>query len=110
MSLPATYGAATCGCADIMLAGIYYGATVRAAPPPPILVSLPGRVLLGGHEVIDGYQMARARGGQGPALAAAGYRLFLRRPRWARIDLAAFCIPPLTEVAFKFGPAEVLPL
>ncbi|HSU22423.1 MAG TPA: tripartite tricarboxylate transporter permease, partial [Variovorax sp.] len=57
--------------------------------------------------VIDGYQMAR-RGRAGPALAAAGLGSFFAGCVGTLI-LAAFA-PPLTEIAFKFGPAEYFSL
>jgi len=57
--------------------------------------------------VIDGYQMAR-KGRAGPALAAAGLGSFFAGCVGTLI-LAAFA-PPLTEVAFKFGPAEYFSL
>jgi TctA family transporter len=56
---------------------------------------------------IDGYQMAR-RGRAGPALAAAGLGSFFAGCIGTLI-LAAFA-PPLTELAFKFGPAEYFSL
>jgi TctA family transporter len=57
--------------------------------------------------VIDGYQMAR-QGRAGPALAAAGIGSFFAGCVGTLI-LAAFAAP-LTEVAFKFGPAEYFSL
>ncbi len=57
--------------------------------------------------VIDGYQMAR-KGRAGPALAAAGLGSFVAGSVGTLI-LAAFAAP-LTEVAFKFGPAEYFSL
>jgi TctA family transporter len=57
--------------------------------------------------VIDGYQMAR-KGRAGPALAAAGLGSFFAGCVGTLI-LAAFA-PPLTELAFKFGPAEYFSL
>jgi putative tricarboxylic transport membrane protein len=56
---------------------------------------------------IDGYQMAR-QGRAGPALAAAGLGSFFAGCVGTLI-LAAFA-PPLTELAFKFGPAEYFSL
>ncbi|KAI5929595.1 CCR4-NOT transcription complex subunit 9 [Manis javanica] len=89
-----------------MLAGIYYGAQYGGSTTA-ILVNLPGESS-SVVTVIDGYQMAR-KGRAGPALAAAGKRLVLRRLRGHQVILAAFA-PPLTEVAFKFGPAEYFSL
>jgi TctA family transporter len=57
--------------------------------------------------VIDGYQMAR-NGRAGPALAAAGLGSFFAGCVGTLI-LAAFA-GPLTELAFKFGPAEYFSL
>ena len=57
--------------------------------------------------VIDGYQMAR-KGRAGPALAAAGIGSFFAGSV-ATLIIAAFA-PPLTELAFKFGPAEYFAL
>ena len=57
--------------------------------------------------MIDGYQMAR-KGRAGPALAAAGLGSFFAGCVGTLI-LAAFAAP-LTEVAFKFGPAEYFSL
>jgi TctA family transporter len=56
---------------------------------------------------IDGYQMAR-KGRAGPALAAAGLGSFFAGCV-ATLVIAAFA-PPLTEIAFKFGPAEYFSL
>jgi TctA family transporter len=56
---------------------------------------------------IDGYKMARA-GRAGAALAAAGLGSFFAGSV-ATLIVAAFA-PPLTEVAFKFGPAEYFSL
>ena len=57
--------------------------------------------------VIDGYQMAR-KGRAGPALATAGIGSFFAGCVGTLV-LAGFAIP-LTEVAFKFGPAEYFSL
>ena len=56
---------------------------------------------------IDGYQMAR-KGRAGPALAAAGLGSFFAGCV-GTVIIAAFA-PPLTELAFKFGPAEYFSL
>jgi putative tricarboxylic transport membrane protein len=56
---------------------------------------------------IDGYQMAR-KGRAGAALAAAGLGSFFAGCV-GTIVIAAFA-PPLTELAFKFGPAEYFSL
>jgi TctA family transporter len=56
---------------------------------------------------LDGYQMAR-KGRAGAALAAAGLGSFFAGCV-GTIIIAAFA-PPLTELAFKFGPAEYFSL
>ncbi|MDA7416455.1 tripartite tricarboxylate transporter permease [Xenophilus arseniciresistens] len=104
MLLPATYALPPVS-ALIMLAGIYYGAQYGGSTTA-ILVNLPGESA-SVVTVIDGYQMAR-RGRAGPALAAAGLGSFFAGCVGTLI-LAAFA-PPLTEVAFKFGPAEYFSL
>ncbi|WP_418127319.1 tripartite tricarboxylate transporter permease [Variovorax sp. KK3] len=104
MLLPATYALPPVA-ALIMLAGIYYGAQYGGSTTA-ILVNLPGESS-SVVTVIDGYQMAR-RGRAGPALAAAGLGSFFAGCVGTLI-LAAFA-PPLTELAFKFGPAEYFSL
>jgi len=89
----------------IMLAGIYYGAQYGGSTTA-ILVNLPGESS-SVVTVIDGYQMAR-NGRAGPALAAAGLGSFFAGCVGTLI-LAAFAAP-LTELAFKFGPAEYFSL
>jgi putative tricarboxylic transport membrane protein len=88
-----------------MLAGIYYGAQYGGSTTA-ILVNLPGESS-SVVTVIDGYQMAR-NGRAGPALAAAGLGSFFAGCVGTLI-LAAFAAP-LTELAFKFGPAEYFSL
>ena len=104
MLLPATYALPPVS-ALIMLAGIYYGAQYGGSTTA-ILVNLPGESS-SVVTVIDGYQMAR-QGRAGPALAAAGLGSFFAGCV-GTIILAAFA-PPLTELAFKFGPAEYFSL
>ncbi|MDZ4360143.1 tripartite tricarboxylate transporter permease [Variovorax boronicumulans] len=104
MLLPATYALPPVS-ALIMLAGIYYGAQYGGSTTA-ILVNLPGESS-SVVTVIDGYQMAR-KGRAGPALAAAGLGSFFAGCVGTLI-LAAFA-PPLTELAFKFGPAEYFSL
>ncbi|MEJ5990675.1 tripartite tricarboxylate transporter permease [Ramlibacter sp. PS3R-8] len=104
MLLPATYALPPVA-ALIMLAGIYYGASYGGSTTA-ILVNLPGESS-SVVTVIDGYQMAR-QGRAGPALAAAGIGSFFAGCV-ATLILAAFAAP-LTEVAFKFGPAEYFSL
>src|SRR5450830_1561496 len=104
MLLPVTFNVAPVA-AMIMLAGIYYGAQYGGSTTS-ILVNLPGESS-SVVTCIDGYQMAR-KGRAGPALAAAGLGSFFAGCVGTLI-LAAFA-PPLTEVAFKFGPAEYFSL
>jgi TctA family transporter len=104
MLLPATYALPPVS-ALIMLAGIYYGSQYGGSTTA-ILVNLPGESA-SVVTTIDGYQMAR-QGRAGPALAAAGLGSFFAGTVGTLI-LAAFAAP-LTEVAFKFGPAEYFSL
>jgi TctA family transporter len=104
MLLPATYALPPVS-ALIMLAGIYYGAQYGGSTTA-ILVNLPGESS-SVVTVIDGYQMARS-GRAGQALAAAGLGSFFAGCVGTLV-LAAFAVP-LTEVAFKFGPAEYFSL
>ena len=104
MLLPATYALPPVS-ALIMLAGIYYGAQYGGSTTA-ILVNLPGESS-SVVTCIDGHQMAR-NGRAGPALAAAGLGSFFAGCVGTLI-LAAFA-PPLTELAFKFGPAEYFSL
>src|SRR5881394_1524298 len=89
----------------IMLAGIYYGAQYGGSTTA-ILVNLPGESS-SVVTTIDGYQMAR-RGRAGVALATAGLGSFFAGCV-ATLILAAFATP-LSELAFKFGPAEYFSL
>ncbi|MFM7330118.1 MAG: tripartite tricarboxylate transporter permease [Brachymonas sp.] len=104
MLLPATYALPPIA-ALIMLAGIYYGAQYGGSTTA-ILVNLPGESS-SVVTTLDGYAMAR-QGRAGPALAAAGLGSFFAGCVGTLI-LAAFA-PPLTELAFKFGPAEYFSL
>ncbi len=104
MLLPATYALPPVS-ALIMLAGIYYGAQYGGSTTA-ILVNLPGETS-SVVTCLDGYQMAR-NGRAGPALAASGIGSFFAGCVGTLI-LAAFA-PPLTELAFKFGPAEYFAL
>ena len=104
MLLPVTYALPPVA-ALIMLAGIYYGAQYGGSTTA-ILVNLPGEVS-SVVTTIDGYQMAR-RGRAGPALASAAIGSFFAGCV-GTVVLAAFA-PPLTELAFKFGPAEYFSL
>lgn len=89
----------------IMLAGIYYGAQYGGSTTA-ILINVPGESS-SVVTAIDGYQMAR-KGRAGPALAAAGLGSFFAGCV-GTVIIAAFA-PPLTELAFKFGPAEYFSL
>jgi putative tricarboxylic transport membrane protein len=104
MLLPATYAQSPIS-ALIMLAGIYYGASYGGSTTA-ILVNLPGESS-SVVTCIDGYQMAR-KGRAGPALASAAMGSFFAGCVGV-IFLAAFATP-LTELAFKFGPAEYFSL
>jgi putative tricarboxylic transport membrane protein len=89
----------------IMLAGIYYGAQYGGSTTA-ILINVPGESS-SVVTAIDGYAMAR-QGRAGPALAAAGLGSFFAGCV-GTVVIAAFA-PPLTEMAFKFGPAEYFSL
>ena len=104
MLLPSIY-ALDATPALIMLAGIYYGAQYGGSTTA-ILINVPGESA-SVVTAIDGYKMAR-QGRAGPALAAAGLGSFFAGSV-ATLILAAFA-PPLTELAFKFGPAEYFSL
>jgi len=104
MLLPVTYTLEPIA-ALIMLAGIYYGAQYGGSTTA-ILVNLPGESS-SVVTAIDGYQMAR-KGRAGAALAAAGLSSFFAGTV-ATLVLAAFATP-MSELAFKFGPAEYFSL
>jgi len=104
MLLPSIY-ALDATPALIMLAGIYYGAQYGGSTTS-ILINVPGESS-SVVTCIDGYQMAR-KGRAGPALAAAGLGSFFAGCV-GTVIIAAFA-PPLTELAFKFGPAEYFSL
>jgi putative tricarboxylic transport membrane protein len=104
MLLPTTY-ALDATPALIMLAGIYYGSQYGGSTTA-ILINVPGESA-SVVTAIDGYQMAR-QGRAGPALAAAGLGSFFAGCV-GTVVIAAFA-PPLTELAFKFGPAEYFSL
>jgi len=104
MLLPSIY-ALDATPALIMLAGIYYGAQYGGSTTA-ILINVPGESS-SVVTAIDGYQMAR-KGRAGAALAAAGMGSFFAGCV-GTIIIAAFA-PPLTELAFKFGPAEYFSL
>jgi len=104
MLLPATYALPPIA-ALIMLAGIYYGAQYGGSTTA-ILINIPGESA-SVVTAIDGYQMAR-QGRAGVALFTAGFGSFFAGCV-ATLILAAFAVP-LSELAFKFGPAEYFSL
>ena len=104
MLLPITYTLPPVA-ALIMLAGIYYGSQYGGSTTA-ILVNLPGETS-SVVTAIDGYQMAR-KGRAGAALATAGISSFFAGCV-ATLAIAAFAIP-MSELAFKFGPAEYFSL
>ena len=89
----------------IMLAGIYYGAQYGGSTTA-ILINVPGETS-SVVTAIDGYQMAR-QGRAGAALSVAALGSFFAGCV-GTVIIAAFA-PPLTELAFKFGPAEYFSL
>ena len=104
MLLPATYALPPIA-ALIMLAGIYYGAQYGGSTTA-ILINIPGESS-SVVTAIDGYQMAR-NGRAGVALFTAGVGSFFAGCV-ATLVLAGFAAP-LSELAFKFGPAEYFSL
>ena len=104
MLLPSIY-ALDATPALIMLAGIYYGAQYGGSTTA-ILINVPGEAS-SVVTALDGYQMAR-KGRAGAALAAAGLGSFFAGCVGTLV-IAAFA-PPLTELAFQFGPAEYFSL
>jgi TctA family transporter len=104
MLLPATYALPPIA-ALIMLAGIYYGAQYGGSTTA-ILINIPGESS-SVVTAIDGYKMAR-NGRAGVALFTAGVGSFFAGCV-ATLVLAAFAAP-LSELAFKFGPAEYFSL
>src|SRR3954471_2281539 len=89
----------------ILLAGIYYDAQYGGSTTA-ILINVPGESS-SVVTCIDGYQMAR-QGRAGAALASAGLGSFFAGCV-GTVIIAAFA-PPLTELAFQFGPAEYFSL
>ena len=104
MLLPSIY-ALDATPALIMLAGIYYGAQYGGSTTA-ILINVPGESS-SVVTAIDGYQMAR-QGRAGAALSVAALGSFFAGCV-GTVIIAAFA-PPLTELAFKFGPAEYFSL
>ena len=89
----------------IMLAGIFYGAQYGGSTTA-ILINIPGESSAV-VTAIDGYQMAR-KGRAGAALATAALGSFFAGTV-ATLVVAGFA-PVLTEMAFRFGPAEYFSL
>ena len=104
MLLPITY-ALDPSAALIMLAGIYYGAQYGGSTTA-VLVNIPGEAAAV-VTCIDGHSMAR-KGRAGAALGIAAIGSFIAGT-FATMLIAAFA-PPLTELAFEFGPAEYFSL
>ncbi|MBB3772814.1 TctA family transporter [Angulomicrobium tetraedrale] len=104
MLLPITFGLPPVA-ALIMLAGIYYGAQYGGSTTA-ILINLPGESS-SVVTAIDGYQMAR-QGRAGAALATAAIGSFVAGSV-ATFLLAVF-VPPLADLALKFGPPEYFAL
>lgn len=104
MLLPATYALPPTS-ALIMLAGIYYGASYGGSTTA-ILVNIPGEASAV-VTCLDGHMMAK-RGRAGSALGIAAIGSFFAGCV-ATLLIAAFA-PPLTELAFQFGPAEYFSL
>lgn len=104
MLLPTTYALPPTS-ALIMLAGIYYGASYGGSTTA-ILVNIPGEASAV-VTCLDGHMMAK-RGRAGSALGVAAIGSFFAGCV-ATLLIAAFA-PPLTELAFQFGPAEYFSL
>lgn len=104
MLLPVTYNLPPVS-ALIMLAGIYYGAQYGGSTTA-ILLKLPGESS-SAVTVIDGHAMAR-QGRAGPALTAAAIGSFIAGS--FGVLLTAALAAPLSEIAFRFGPAEYFSL
>lgn len=104
MLLPITY-ALDPSAALIMLAGIYYGAQYGGSTTA-VLVNIPGEAAAV-VTCIDGHSMAK-KGRAGAALGIAAIGSFIAGT-FATMLIAAFA-PPLTELAFEFGPAEYFSL
>lgn len=104
MLLPITYSLDPAA-ALIMLAGIYYGAQYGGSTTA-VLVNIPGDASAV-VTCLDGHKMAKL-GRAGAALGIAAIGSFIAGC-FATVLIAAFA-PPLTELAFKFGPAEYFSL
>ncbi|WP_028604016.1 tripartite tricarboxylate transporter permease [Ottowia thiooxydans] len=104
MLLPVTYTLPPTS-SLIMLASIYYGAQYGGSTTA-ILMKIPGESS-SVVTTIDGHEMAK-QGRGGPALAAAAIGSFFAGS--VGTLLVAALAMPLTEIAFKFGPAEYFSL
>lgn len=104
MLLPITYSLDP-SAALIMLAGIYYGAQYGGSTTA-VLVNIPGDASAV-VTCLDGHKLAKL-GRAGAALGIAAIGSFIAGC-FATVLIAAFA-PPLTELAFKFGPAEYFSL
>jgi TctA family transporter len=102
--LPATFALPPVS-ALIMLAGIYYGAQYGGSTTS-ILVNVPGEAS-SVVTCLDGYQMA-LKGRAGAALTISALGSFVAGS-FATLLLAILAVP-LSELAFKFGPAEYFSL
>ena len=102
--LPATFALPPVT-ALIMLAGIYYGAQYGGSTTS-ILVNVPGEAS-SVVTCLDGYQMA-LKGRAGAALTISALASFVAGC-FATFLLALLAVP-LSELAFKFGPAEYFSL
>jgi putative tricarboxylic transport membrane protein len=100
--LPASFSLAPLG-SFIMLAGIYYGA-MYGGSTTSILVNIPGEAA-SVVTCLDGYQMAR-KGRAGPALGIAAFGSFIAGT--LSIVGLMFLARPLSSVALKFGPPNIL--
>jgi len=100
MLLPVTYGLGPLP-SIVMLAGIYYG-SMYGGSTSAILLNMPGEPA-SVMTCIDGNRMTRD-GRAGAAIFTAGMSSFIAGVL-ATFLIAVFS-PPLSELAFKFGPAE----
>ena len=100
MLLPMTYGLGPIP-SIIMLAGIYYGSQYGGSTTS-ILLNTPGEAS-SVMTCLDGHAMTK-QGRAGVAIFTAGFASFIAGCI-ATILMAAFS-PPLSKMAFMFGPAE----
>ena len=100
MLLPMTYSLGPIP-SIIMLSGIYYGSQYGGSTTS-ILLNTPGEAS-SVMTCVDGHEMTK-QGRAGVAIFAAGWSSFIAGCM-ATVLIAAFS-PPLSALAFKFGPAE----